>query len=89
MRKMLNLFYFGNPVVTEAEKKIDGVTQRDNFGKVIMVKVTKEAEATGVNLNPYTFMLNLLKLARETEILKSPHDVTVYLNCYLENRTQF
>jgi hypothetical protein len=87
MRKMLNLFYFGNPVVTLVEKKIDGVPVRDNFGKVVIQKVLKEAEATGVNLNPYTFMLNLLKLARETEILKLPHDVTVYLNCYQENRT--
>lgn len=62
---MLNLFYFGNPVVTEVEKKIDGVLVRDNYGKVVIQKVYKEAEATGVNLNPYTFMLNLLKLARE------------------------
>jgi hypothetical protein len=89
MRKMLSLFYFGPHVVTEVEKKIDGVTVRDNYGKVIIQKINKEAEPTGVNLNPYTFMHSLLKLARESEILKIPHDVNVLLNCYLENRTQF
>ena len=30
------MFYFGNPVVTEVEKKIGGVLVRDNYGKVII-----------------------------------------------------
>ncbi len=39
MRKMLNLFYFGNAVVTEVVKKINGVPERDNNGKVKILKV--------------------------------------------------
>lgn len=38
---MLKLFFFGPPVVTIEDKKVDGVVVRDIYGKPIKEKVSK------------------------------------------------
>ncbi len=38
---MLKLFYFGPPVVTIEDKKVDGVVVRDMYGKPVKEKVAK------------------------------------------------
>ena len=89
IQKILVLYYFGAPVVTEEDKKVDGIVCRAPNGQVIKHKVTKEPALTGTALNPYTFMLTLLKLAREASLITNPTDINVLRSCYLENRSRF
>ena len=46
INQMLKLFYFGPPVVTIEDKRVDGVVVRDSYGKPIKEKVSK-TEITG------------------------------------------
>lgn len=89
IQKMLLLYFFGPAVVTEEDKKVDGIVCRAPNGSVIKHKVTTEPKIEGTGVNPYTFLLTLLKLAREANLMTNPQDVNVLRNCYLENRSRF